>query len=115
MIFAVRSKAEIGERDFQTPLTVQQAKAMRRSPSVDEMESVRRAVRRVHLGEAAVVERRGELESLLVQLRSEGVGVSELSRLTGLSRETVYEACRRAERPMSGRRMRQHVRGRGMV
>jgi hypothetical protein len=88
---------------------------MPRLASVDEMESVRRAVRSVHLGEAAVVKRRGELERLLVQLRAEGVGVSELSWLTGLSRPSVYEACRRAESPMSDRRMRQHLRGVGLA
>jgi hypothetical protein len=87
---------------------------MPRLASVDEMEALRRAVRKVHLGEAAVVERRGELEKMLVRLRAEGVGVTELARLTRLSRESVYEACRRAESGMSDRRLRQFVRGRGL-
>jgi DNA-binding phage protein len=87
---------------------------MPRLASVDEMETLRQALRRVHLGEAAVVERREELEKLLVRLRGEGVSVTELSRLTQLSRESVYKACRRAGKPIP-RRIQHFVRGRGLA
>lgn len=88
---------------------------MARGTTIVEWEAVNRALRRVHLGEAALVERRQDLERLLLRLRSEGVGVTELARLTGLSREGVYEACRRGERPLSPKRLRQFVRGRGLA